>query len=150
MCHKITVFFLDALPVREMCDSVLIVTFPVLELYTRPLGSQNKIIVCFYFQANTLNDTHKQLMVHWVGENTDIIICLARDPTLRFFGPLPGSTATPSAVFISYNYGDTYDNKTEFFKLPDKSYASVDKFYNHQKYNTHVSIHCSGWSLFMS
>lgn len=32
-------------------------------------------------QVNHLNDTHKQLMVHWVGENTKVVICLARDVT---------------------------------------------------------------------
>lgn len=28
---------------------------------------------------NPLNDTHKQLMVHWVGDKSKVIICLARD-----------------------------------------------------------------------
>lgn len=75
-------------------------------------------------------------MVHWVGEQTDIIICLARDPT-----PLhPKIKPDPSAVYISYNYGTTYENKTEFFKINDTAYAAVDKFYNHPKYNTHVSM----------
>lgn len=75
-------------------------------------------------------------MVHWVGENTDVIICLARDPNHR----LPGTKTDPSAVYISYNYGDSYDNKTDSFKINDTAYATVDKFYNHPKYNTHVSV----------
>lgn len=74
-------------------------------------------------------------MVHWVGEQTDIIICLARDPNQKLTGTKPD----PSAVYISYDYGDTYENKTDSFKINDTTYASVDKFYNHPKYNTHVS-----------
>lgn len=78
-------------------------------------------------------------MVHWVGEQTDIIICLARDPKPHFVSSFLLSKTDPSAVYISYDYGDTYVNKTEYFKLDNGTYASVDKFYNHQTYNTHVS-----------
>jgi hypothetical protein len=89
----------------------------------------------FFFQMNYLNDTHKQLMVHWVGEGSNVIICLARDPnsspSLVHVGP--------SAVYISYDYGDSYNNKTDLFKLSNGSYAILEKFYNHPKYNTHVS-----------
>lgn len=74
-------------------------------------------------------------MVHWVGEGSDVIICLARDPTPT----IPSIPINPSNVYISYDYGDTYENKTHLFKLPDGSYSTVEKFYNHPKYNTHVS-----------
>lgn len=43
------------------------------------------VILTFYrfsFQHNALNDSHAQLMVHWLGEGTDVMICLARDPPL--------------------------------------------------------------------
>jgi hypothetical protein len=84
-------------------------------------------------KMNYLNDTHKQLMVHWVGEGSNVIICLARDPnsspSLVHVGP--------SAVYISYDYGDSYNNKTDLFKLSNGSYAILEKFYNHPKYNTH-------------
>lgn len=76
------------------------------------------------------------MMVHWVGEGSDVIICLARDPARIVPGFVQDS---PSAVFISYDYGDTYTNKTESFKLPNGSYSVLEKFYNHPKYNTHVS-----------
>ncbi|CAH1280545.1 unnamed protein product [Diabrotica balteata] len=73
-------------------------------------------------------------MVHWVGENSKVIICLARDPEPK----IPGfTTLTPSTVFISYDDGDNYQNKTENFKLPDGGYATLDKFYSHPKLNSH-------------
>lgn len=79
------------------------------------------------------------MMVHWVGEGSNVVICLSKDPTPPgLLGMVQPST--PSSVFISYDYGDTYENKTELFKLPNGSYAILDKFYNHPKYNTHVSF----------
>lgn len=87
-----------------------------------------------FTKAIHLNDTHKQLMVHWVGENSKVVICLARDPSLGIYDLQPVS---PSAVYISYDDGNTYDNKTDMFTLPNGSYATLEKFYNHPKYNTH-------------
>lgn len=80
-------------------------------------------------------------MVHWVGEGSNVIICLARDsaPTAR---SQTGKFSSPSAVYISYDYGDTFENKTDFFKIsghPNSPYAVVDKFTNHPKYYQHVS-----------
>lgn len=93
-----------------------------------------------FLQLNSLNDSHQQLMVHWVGEGSNVIICLARDstPLVRF--PV---SPNPSAVYISYDYGDSFENKTELFKTSDSNdhsggYATLDKFYNHPKINTHV------------
>lgn len=87
-------------------------------------------------KVNRLNDTHQQLMVHWAGEGSDVVICLARDPS-----PHTTTKPQPSSVYISYDYGDTFDDKTPNFTLPkgtDKpASASVDKFFNHPKFNTH-------------
>jgi hypothetical protein len=87
-----------------------------------------------------LYDMHQQLMVHWAGVGSDVVICLARDPTSRNV-----ASSKPSAVYISYDYGDTFQNKTEFFKFKDTEkketvYASIDKFFNHPKFITHVSL----------
>ncbi|GBP23513.1 Sortilin-related receptor [Eumeta japonica] len=79
-----------------------------------------------------LNDSHQQLMVHWVGEGSNVIICLARDTSPRTKG-----SVAPSALFISYDYGKNFTNKTEHFRLsdePDSGYAQLDKFFNHPKY----------------
>lgn len=74
-------------------------------------------------------------MVHWVSEGSNVIICLARDPNPS----VAGIPTIPSNIYISYDYGDTYENKTNLFKLGDGSYSAVEKFYHHPKYNTHVS-----------
>lgn len=102
----------------------------------------------FFFlslQVNALNDSHQQLMVHWVGEGSNVIICLARDstPVMRFQTSRVTSATHPSSVYISYDYGDTFENKTEMFKVseePNAQYAVVDKFTNHPKYYEHVSV----------
>uniref|UniRef100_A0A2S2QL46 Sortilin-related receptor n=1 Tax=Sipha flava TaxID=143950 RepID=A0A2S2QL46_9HEMI len=66
-------------------------------------------------------------MVHWVGDNSNVIICLVRE---GFFS---------SAVYISYDYGDTYINKTEAFKINavENLYASIDKFYIHPTFKSY-------------
>lgn len=95
-------------------------------------------------------------MVHWLGEGSDVMICLARDPPL---GPNddPNTTITaPSTselqgwlrisitlrlptVFISYDYGDTFQDKTEQFRLNKSNTminSTVDLFITHPKFNT--------------
>lgn len=83
-------------------------------------------------------------MVHWVGEGSNVIICLARDstPVVRFQAGRFSSPNHPSAVYISYDYGDTFVNKTDEFRVssdPGAPYAVVDKFTNHPKFFQHVS-----------
>ncbi|XP_050528252.1 sortilin-related receptor-like isoform X2 [Daktulosphaira vitifoliae] len=75
-----------------------------------------------------LNESRQQLMVHWVGENSNVIICLARE-----------GGGLSSAVYISYDYGDTYQNKTENFKVDTTQnlYASIDKFYIHPTFKSY-------------
>lgn len=90
-------------------------------------------------QTTHLNDSHQQLMVHWVGEGSNVIICLARDSSPRNKGVI-----SSSALFISYDYGKNFTNKTESFKLddtPNSGYAQLDKFFNHPKYPEFVSIY---------
>ncbi|KAF2902543.1 hypothetical protein ILUMI_03643 [Ignelater luminosus] len=83
-------------------------------------------------KVNYLYDSHNQLLIHWAGEGSDVIVCLARDSTSTISRPI-----YPSNVYISYDYGDTYENKTHLFELPDGSYSTVEKLYSHPKCNTH-------------
>lgn len=88
---------------------------------------------------NQLNDTHAQLMVHWLGEGTNVMLCLAREPPP---GPTEEvkTTAVPSSVYISYNNGDTFDDKSYMFQLNDANNKTVnstlDQFSTHPVYNT--------------
>lgn len=84
-------------------------------------------------------------MVHWVGEGSNVIICLARDstPSMRVPGSKFSEPSNPSAVYISYDYGDTFVNKTEEFRIsfaPNAPYATLDKFTNHPKFYKYVSL----------
>ncbi|XP_066589021.1 sortilin-related receptor-like [Prorops nasuta] len=90
-------------------------------------------------RINALNDSHQQLMVHWVGEGSKVIICLARDstPIVRQGNKFSAPT-NPSAVYISYDYGDTFVDKTQYFKVSDEEnakLATLDKFLNHPMWN---------------
>lgn len=88
---------------------------------------------------NQLNDSHAQLMVHWLGEGTNVMLCLAREPPP---GPTEEvkSVAIPSSVYISYNNGDTFDDKTYMFELNDTNgktiKSTLDQFTTHPIYNT--------------
>ncbi len=93
-----------------------------------------------HFQINPLLDSHAQLMVHWLGEGTNVMICLAREPPL---GPLEDPKSmpppSPSSVYFSYDYGDTFQDKTLAFNISidGKEFNStLDQFMTHQKYNT--------------
>ncbi|KAJ8321228.1 hypothetical protein KUTeg_001222, partial [Tegillarca granosa] len=50
-----------------------------------------------------LNDSHSQMIVHWAGIGSDVIIALAKDPH-------PRSTSS-SQLFISFNYGRNFSNQ---------------------------------------
>lgn len=50
-----------------------------------------------------LNDTHFMLTVHWAGEGSDVVVCLARNPTQ--------SADASSSVFVSYDYGRSFVRK---------------------------------------
>jgi hypothetical protein len=79
------------------------------------LITMHKINLFFFFQHNALNDSHAQLMVHWLGEGTDVMICLARDPPL---GPNddPNSTlTTPSTSEYSVNSIFSFSFHFSFF-----------------------------------
>lgn len=76
-----------------------------------------------------LNDTHFMLTVHWAGEGSDVVVCLARNPTQ--------SADASSSVFVSYDYGRTFVRKDHLFMLPNGKPASIARFFNHPKVNSH-------------
>ncbi|XP_055841442.1 sortilin-related receptor-like [Episyrphus balteatus] len=79
-------------------------------------------------------------MVHWLGDGSDVMICLARDPPVEQGDESKQTDANPPKVFISYDYGETYEDKTSLFKVAyngtsEKS-ASLDQFLTHPKFDT--------------
>ncbi|XP_016368987.1 sortilin-related receptor-like [Sinocyclocheilus rhinocerous] len=62
-----------------------------------------------YGRAN-LNDSHNQMVVHWAGEKSNVIVALARDSV--------GATdPKSSSVYVSYDYGTTFTQVSEKFQL---------------------------------
>ncbi|XP_055516540.1 sortilin-related receptor isoform X2 [Leucoraja erinacea] len=72
-----------------------------------------------------LNDSHGQLVVHWAGEKSRVIVALARD------NPFLDGLLT-SSVYISYNYGNSFERIDKKFKLEDetKKHKYVVQFYH--------------------
>ncbi|XP_051965527.1 sortilin-related receptor-like [Xyrauchen texanus] len=62
-----------------------------------------------YGRAN-LNDSHNQMVVHWAGEKSDVIVALARDS-------IGATDPKTSSVYVSYDYGTTFTHISERFKL---------------------------------
>ncbi|KAL0973055.1 hypothetical protein UPYG_G00198300 [Umbra pygmaea] len=65
-----------------------------------------------YGQAN-LNDSHNQMVVHWAGEKSNVIVALARD-SVGATGP------KTSSVYVSYDYGTSFSLISEKFKLSEQ------------------------------
>lgn len=79
-------------------------------------------------------------MVHWLGEGTNVMICLAREPPLSITeDPKTAPIPAPSAIFISHNYGDTFEDQTKLFQLNISGNvinSTVDQFITHPKFKT--------------
>lgn len=93
-------------------------------------------------QIYELKDSHAQLMVHWLGGNTKVLICLARETPSGYEDKQ--QSASPSVVFISFDYGDTFENKTDLFRMERNGTVlntTLDGFSTHPKFNT-VSSCC--------
>ncbi|KYO39024.1 sortilin-related receptor isoform B [Alligator mississippiensis] len=77
-----------------------------------------------YGQVN-LNDSHNQMVVHWAGEKSNVIVALARD-----------SLAIPSLqnsdVYVSYDYGKTFKKISEKFSFGagNTSKVAIAQFYH--------------------
>lgn len=80
-----------------------------------------------YGQAN-LNDSHNQMVVHWAGEKSNVIVALARDSA--------GATGPKtSSVYVSYDYGTTFTLVSDKFQLSgvkakDGSKQVISQFYH--------------------
>ncbi|XDV32386.1 hypothetical protein PO909_003231 [Leuciscus waleckii] len=62
-----------------------------------------------YGTAN-LNDSHNQMVVHWAGEKSNVIVALARDS-------VGAADPKTSSVYVSYDYGTTFTDVSEKFQM---------------------------------
>ncbi|KAJ8343111.1 hypothetical protein SKAU_G00330390 [Synaphobranchus kaupii] len=73
-----------------------------------------------------LDDSHNQMVVHWAGEKSDVIVALARDRS--------GALATrSSSVYVSYDYGANFTSISNKFQLPKEKAGSkelIAQFYH--------------------
>ncbi|KAF3847223.1 hypothetical protein F7725_020251, partial [Dissostichus mawsoni] len=76
-----------------------------------------------YGQAN-LNDSHNQMVVHWAGEKSNVIVALARDSA--------GATGPKtSSVYVSYDYGTSFTLfQLSGIKAKDGSKQVISQFYH--------------------
>ncbi|KAG1664058.1 Sortilin-related receptor [Nymphon striatum] len=76
-----------------------------------------------------LKDGHNQLIVHWAGKGSDVVVCLARDFKI--------SSNSSSSVYFSNDYGKSYNEKQkEHMKLSNQKPAVINKFYNSRADNS--------------
>lgn len=78
-------------------------------------------------------------MVHWLGEGTNVMICLAREAPATDLDGKSGRTAVPSSVYISYDYGDTFEDKTNMFNIEingTEQNSTLDQFMTHPNFST--------------
>ncbi|GFQ87122.1 sortilin-related receptor [Trichonephila clavata] len=77
-----------------------------------------------------LNDSHERLSVHWAGKGSEVLICLARDRQQN--------EQSTSSVFISYDYGKTFEEKqAENMKISDTQPSIISMFYISPFLNNH-------------
>ncbi|ERE76788.1 sortilin-related receptor [Cricetulus griseus] len=77
------------------------------------------------FQQVSLNDSHNQMVVHWAGEKSNVIVALARD-SLALARP------KSSDVYVSYDYGKSFNRISGKlnFGVGNSSEAVISQFYH--------------------
>lgn len=76
-----------------------------------------------------LNDSHTQMIVHWAGAGSQVIIALSRSSH-------PSSSST-SNLFISYDYGTSFENMQYKLTMPHSMVPIINHYYNSRVYNSH-------------
>lgn len=72
-----------------------------------------------------LDDPNLQIMVHWVGNGSKVIIYLTQNPV----SASSKTSKSINRIYISYDYGDSYEDKTHLFKLDNGNLARINKFF---------------------
>jgi hypothetical protein len=74
-----------------------------------------------------LKDSHLHLMVHWAGQRSSIVFCLARDQGI--------DKDSTSRFFVSTDYGTTFSDVSNRFLLGNGANATINKFFHHPNNN---------------
>ncbi|XP_033758599.1 sortilin-related receptor-like isoform X2 [Pecten maximus] len=81
--------------------------------------------------AAQLNDSHNQMIVHWAGVGSDVILALSKKSH-----PANDSVGN-STLFISYDYGKTFNNMASKLILPSNREPIIDHYYNSKVFNSY-------------
>lgn len=80
------------------------------------------------------------------------MLCLARDPPPSPLDDVKTSKIEPSSVYISYDNGESFRDKTDLFSITVNNVSkqsSIDQFITHPKYNTVSKVKKRGTKTFM-
>ncbi|XP_068235637.1 sortilin-related receptor-like [Palaemon carinicauda] len=88
-------------------------------------GKKDRVPDIVKFQ---LKDSHQFVMIDWAGEGSDVIVCVTRDSEQ--------TQSSASNVYISYDYGSTFEQKTQNFTTISGKPAIINKFYKNGKFNS--------------
>ncbi|KAH3868410.1 hypothetical protein DPMN_031557, partial [Dreissena polymorpha] len=89
----------------------------------------NKIPITHTF---SFNDSHSQMVIHWAGDSSGVIISLTKGALV-----VGNPSLHTSDVFISYDYGKTFESKRDYLKLYGQSYALISQFISNPVYRSH-------------
>ncbi|XP_054719384.1 sortilin-related receptor-like [Uloborus diversus] len=120
---------LDILRSFERDDTVSDEEKPTKKVYKRS-AEPAKLLNTEFSTVFPLNDSHQQLSVHWAGQGSDVLVCLARDRRQ--------DDKSTSAVFVSDDYGKTFtERQAHGMKLADGKPAVISTFYISPVSNSH-------------
>ncbi|XP_072048711.1 LOW QUALITY PROTEIN: sortilin-related receptor-like [Amphiura filiformis] len=89
-----------------------------------------------------LKDSHPELIVHWAGEGSDMIVCLTRD--------VHTNARSTSNTYFSYDYGKNFEKKA--LRMRNGSEPSFDRFYHspadNNRYIFNDVIHNQIWMTY--
>uniref|UniRef100_A0A8B9H7A1 Sortilin-related receptor, L(DLR class) A repeats containing n=1 Tax=Astyanax mexicanus TaxID=7994 RepID=A0A8B9H7A1_ASTMX len=107
--------------------------YPGQRARSRRSAAESPAMTRVYGRAN-LNDSHNQMVVHWAGEKSNVIVALARDS-------VGAADPKSSSVYVSYDYGTTFSHISEMFNLSggkENSKQVISQFYHSPADNKRV------------
>ncbi|XP_037803738.1 sortilin-related receptor-like isoform X3 [Penaeus monodon] len=75
-----------------------------------------------------MNDSHHQLIINWAGEGSKVVVCMTRDSVQ--------DESSTSNVYVSYDYGTTFQEKTSNFRKASQKPAIINKMYKNDKFTS--------------